>query len=222
MSNLEVLQIILQALGETVYMTLVTSIFAFLLGIILGIIMVVTEPGGICPMPLFNKTLGTAINIIRSFPTMILIVVLLPLARVFVGTSIGTNAAIVSLIIGTAPILGRTVENSLKEVERGKVEAAIAMGSNNLDIIRKVIIPEALPSLARGVTLSIITIIGSSATAGAIGAGGLGAVALRYGYQRFMTNILVCTVLLMVIMVQMIQMLGDYFARRINTGRHIG
>lgn len=222
MTDTEVFGIIIQALGETVYMTVITSVFAFLIGTLLGIILVVTEPESICPMPMFNRILGAAINVIRSFPTIILIVVLLPLARFIVGTSIGTNAAIVSLVIGTAPILGRTVENSLKEVDKGKVEAAIAMGSTNFDIIFKVVIPEALPSLSRGITLSIITIIGASATAGAIGAGGLGAVALRYGYQRFMTDILVYTVLLMVIMVQLIQMLGDYIARRINAKRFIG
>ena len=222
MTGPEVFQIIIIALGETIYMTVVTSIFAFLFGLVLGIVMFITEPDSIYPLPLFNKILGIAINIIRSFPSMILIVVLLPLSRLIVGTSIGTTAAIVPLVIGTAPILGRTVENSLKEVERGKIEAAIAMGSSSYDIIRKVIIPEALPSLARGITLSIITIIGASAIAGATGAGGLGAVALRYGYQRFMEDVLIYTVLLMVIIVQAIQMLGDFFARRINAKRYIG
>ncbi len=222
MTGPEVFQIIIIALGETIYMTVVTSIFAFLFGLVLGIVMFITEPDSIYPLPLFNKILGIAINIIRSFPSMILIVVLLPLSRLIVGTSIGTTAAIVPLVIGTAPILGRTVENSLKEVERGKIEAAIAMGSSSYDIIRKVIIPEALPSLARGITLSVITIIGASAIAGATGAGGLGAVALRYGYQRFMEDVLIYTVLLMVIIVQAIQMLGDFFARRINAKRYIG
>lgn len=222
MTGPEVFQIIIIALGETIYMTVVTSIFAFLFGLVLGIVMFITEPDSIYPLPLFNKILGIAINIIRSFPSMILIVVLLPLSRLIVGTSIGTTAAIVPLVIGTAAYSWQDSGKQLERGGKGEIEAAIAMGSSSYDIIRKVIIPEALPSLARGITLSVITIIGASAIAGATGAGGLGAVALRYGYQRFMEDVLIYTVLLMVIIVQAIQMLGDFFARRINAKRYIG
>ncbi|OPJ63549.1 methionine ABC transporter permease [Clostridium oryzae] len=207
--------VIKQALGETIYMSVVTSVFTFLLGTIFGVILVVTEKGNILQARGFNKVFGTVINIVRSFPTMILIVVLLPLSRLIVGTTIGANAAIVPLVIGIAPFLGRMVENNIKEVEHGKIEAAVSMGTKAIIIITRVLIPEALPSLIRSYTICIITVIGSTTLAGAIGAGGLGSVALRYGYERFETSYMIVTVIILIALVQIIQILGDIAAKLI-------
>lgn len=211
--------IIVRGLGETIYMVILTTIFTLIFGTILGVILVVTEKGNILEAPKLNKILGIIINVTRSFPTLILIVILLPLSRLIIGTTLGTNAAIVPLVIGSSPFFGRVVESSLKEVERGKTEAAIAMGTHPIHIITKVLIPEALPSLVRGITLNVIAIIGSTAIAGAIGAGGLGSIAIRYGYQRFQTNILVITAILLIVLVQGIQLIGDLIAKRINKKR---
>lgn len=207
--------VIKQALGETIYMSVVTSIFTFIIGTILGVVLVVTEKGNILQAKSFNKLFGTIINIIRSFPTMILIVVLLPLSRLLVGTTIGANAAIVPLVIGLAPFLARMVENNIKEVDHGKIEAAVSMGTKASTIITRVLIPEALPSLIRSYTLCIITVIGSTTLAGAIGAGGLGSVALRYGYERFETSYMIATVVILVVLVQVVQIVGDIISKLI-------
>ncbi len=201
-------------------MSVITCIFTFIFGTILGILLVVTEKGNILESLKFNKVFGTIINIIRSFPTMILIVVLLPLSRLIVGTTIGTNAAIVPLVIGLSPFLGRMIENSIKEVEHGKIEAAISMGTTEIAIITKVLIPEALPSLIRSYTLCTISIIGSTTLAGAIGAGGLGSVALRYGYERFETSYMISTVVILVILVELVQIIGDLLSKRIIKKRY--
>ena len=216
----EMLIVLEKALGETIYMSVITCIFTFIFGTILGILLVVTEKGNILESLKFNKVFGTIINIIRSFPTMILIVVLLPLSRLIVGTTIGTNAAIVPLVIGLSPFLGRMIENSIKEVEHGKIEAAISMGTTEIAIITKVLIPEALPSLIRSYTLCTISIIGSTTLAGAIGAGGLGSVALRYGYERFETSYMISTVVILVILVEIVQIIGDLLSKRIIKKRY--
>lgn len=216
----EMFIVLKKALGETIYMSVITSIFTFILGTILGIILVVTEKGNILESLKFNKVFGTIINIIRSFPTMILIVVLLPLSRLIVGTTIGTNAAIVPLVVGLSPFLGRMIENSIKEVEHGKIEAAISMGTTEMTIITKVLIPEALPSLIRSYTLCTISIIGSTTLAGAIGAGGLGSVALRYGYERFETSYMIATVVILVVLVEIVQIIGDLLSKRIIKKRY--
>jgi D-methionine transport system permease protein len=216
----EMLIVLEKALGETIYMSVITCIFTFIFGTILGILLVVTEKGNILESLKFNKVFGTIINIIRSFPTMILIVVLLPLSRLIVGTTIGTNAAIVPLVIGLSPFLGRMIENSIKEVEHGKIEAAISMGTTEIAIITKVLIPEALPSLIRSYTLCTISIIGSTTLAGAIGAGGLGSVALRYGYERFETSYMISTVVILVILVELVQIIGDLLSKRIIKKRY--
>lgn len=217
--NSELVQILLKGTGETLYMVSISTIIALILGFPLGIILVVTDKGGIIPLLKVNKVIGTIINIIRSLPEMILIIVLLPLARVVVGTSLGSNAAIVSLSIGSAPFIARIIENSLKEVQYGKVEAAEALGASPFEIILKVLIPEALPSLVRGITIAIITITGFTAIAGAIGGGGLGSLAIRYGYQRFCTDVLIATVLILIILVQTVQLGGDLIAKLINRKR---
>lgn len=180
----------------------------------------ITEKGHIAQSPKINKVLGTIINIFRSFPFIILIVILLPLSRIVVGTSLGSTAAVVPLSIGSAPFLARIIENSLKEVERGKIEAALAMGATNFNIILRVLIPEALPSLVRGVTLAIITITGFTASAGAIGAGGLGSLAIRFGYMRFRNDVMFATIIVLVVFVQVIQLGGDLLAKSINKKRY--
>ncbi|HEY5525064.1 MAG TPA: methionine ABC transporter permease [Clostridium sp.] len=204
---------------ETLYMVSISTVIALSIGLILGIILVVTGKGGIYPLPIFSKILGTLINVVRSFPGMILIIILLPVARAIVGTSLGTNAAIVSISIGTAPFIARVVESSLKEIGYGKIEAAESMGASPVQIVTKVLIPETLPSIIRGVTLSIITIISFTALAGAIGAGGVGSLAIRYGYERFRTDVLIGTVIILIVLVQFVQLSGDFIARQINKKR---
>lgn len=205
---------------ETLYMVALSTLFALIAGLPLGIILVITERGHILEAPKLNGVLATIINAIRSFPSIILIVLLLPLSRFIVGTTLGSNAAIVPLSIGSAPFVARIIENDLKQVEKGKIEAAIAMGANPFKIIVSVLIPEALPSLIRGVTISIISIVGFTAMAGAIGGGGLGSVAIRFGYQRYRNDVMVATVVTLIVMVQLIQWIGDFIALSINKRRH--
>lgn len=216
----DLLPLLLIGLGETIYMVVLSTIASLVLGLPLGVALVVTEPGHILPAPRLNKTLGAIINITRSFPTIILIVVLLPLSRLLVGTSLGASAAVVPLSIGSAPFLARIIENSLKEIDRGKIEAAVAMGASPIEIMYKVMIPECLASLTLGITMAIIMITGFTATAGAIGAGGLGSLAVRFGYQRYRTDVMLATVFVLVVLVQTVQWTGDMIARRINKHRH--
>lgn len=216
----DLIELLLQGLGETVYMVLWSSVFALVLGIVLGITLVVTEKGGILEAPLLHKIIGTVINSVRSLPFIILIILLLPLSRLIVGTSLGPTAAIVSLSIGAAPFLGRVIENSLKEVSAGKIEAAKAVGASPFTIIFRVLIPEALPALVRAMTIAIIAITEFTAVAGAIGAGGLGSLAIRFGYQRFREDVLIATVLLIIVLVQLIQWSGDYIAKSIDKKRY--
>lgn len=216
----DLIELLLQGLGETVYMVLWSSVFALVLGIALGITLVVTEKGSILEAPLLHKIIGTIINSVRSLPFIILIILLLPLSRLIVGTSLGPTAAIVSLSIGAAPFLGRVIENSLKEVSAGKIEAAKAVGASPLTIIFRVLIPEALPALVRAMTIAVIAITEFTAVAGAIGAGGLGSLAIRFGYQRFREDVLIATVLLIIVLVQIIQWSGDYIAKSIDKKRY--
>ncbi|WP_238915617.1 methionine ABC transporter permease [Clostridium sp. YIM B02555] len=217
--NSDLVNLLLTGTKETLYMVFLSSIIAFLLGIPIGILLVVSDKGGIFPLLKVNKIVGFIINVIRSMPEMILIIILLPLAKLIVGTTLGANAAIVSISIGSAPFIARIIENSLKEVEFGKIEAAEAMGATPFEIIKKVLLPEALPSIVRGATIAIIGIIGFTAIAGAIGAGGLGSLAIRFGYQRFRTDVLIGTVIVLVTIVQAIQLIGDSSARLINKKR---
>lgn len=216
----DLIPMLLSGTVETIYMVLLSTLAALLLGLPLGVAVVVTSPGHIQESPRLHRVLGTMINITRSFPFIILIVLLLPLSRFLIGTTLGATAAVVPLSIAAAPFIGRLIENSLKEVERGKVEAALAMGATTMQIIRKVLIPEALASLVLGITLSIITITGFTATAGAIGAGGLGSLAIRYGYMRYREDVMFGTVLILVVLVQAVQWGGDRLAQRINKNQH--
>ena len=216
----DLIPLLLVGLGETLYMVVLSTIVSLIIGLPLGVALVITEPGHILVAPRVNKVLGTIVNITRSFPTIILIVVLLPLSRLLVGTSLGASAAVVPLSIGSAPFLARIIENSLKEIDRGKIEAAIAVGATPFEIIYKVMIPECMASLTLGVTLAVIMITGFTATAGAIGAGGLGSLAVRFGYQRYRTDVMLATVFILVILVQTVQWIGNMIARRINRNRH--
>lgn len=218
MSN-DLVKLLFVGTEETLYMVLLSSIVAFLIGVPIGVLLVVTDKGGIFPLYKVNKIAGFLINVIRSTPEIILIIILLPLSKFIVGTTLGANAAIVSISIGSAPFIARIIENSLKEVEFGKIEAAESMGATPIDIIKKVLLPEALPSIVRGITIAIIGIIGFTAIAGAIGAGGLGSLAIRFGYQRFRTDVLIGTVVILVIIVQAIQLIGDLIAKSINKKR---
>ena len=190
---------------QTIYMVFMSSLISYLIGIPLGIALMVTDKDGIRPVPLFNKVLGLAINLLRSVPFLILMIMVIPFTRLVVGKIIGPNAAVVPLIIAAAPYIGRMVESSLKEVDAGVVEAAQSMGASTWQIIWKVLLPEAKPSLLVGAAISITTILGYSAMAGAVGAGGLGDIAIRYSYHRYQTDMMLVTVALLVIIVQLIQ-----------------
>lgn len=200
----------------TLYMVGVATLFTVLLGLPLGVLLVVTDRGQIREMPGLNRVLAAIVNVGRSLPFIILLVAVIPFTRLIVGTSIGSTAAIVPLTIAAIPFFARVVETALREVDRGLVEAAQAMGATNWQIVGKVLIPEALPSLVLGVTITIISLLGYSAMAGAVGGGGLGALAINYGYNRFETDVMIATVVLLIVLVQGLQMLGDRAARRIN------
>ena len=212
----DMLMLLVEALGETLYMVAVSSLVAALLGIPLGVILVISGKGHIKENLAFNQSLGAIVNAARSTPFIILMVAIIPFTRIIAGTSIGTNAAIVPLSIAAIPFVARIVESALKEVDAGLVEAAQAMGASPAQIILKVLIPEAMPSIVLGLTLTIISLIGYSAMAGAIGGGGLGDLAIRYGYQRFRGDVMLATVVILIALVQMVQSSGDYFAHRLN------
>ena len=199
---------------ETIYMTFVSAFFSYIIGLPLGVLLSVTDKNGICTLPWLNKILGFAVNIFRSIPFVILMIAALPAAKLIVGTSLGNKAMIVTLIIAAAPYVARMVESSIKEVDSGVIEAAQAMGTSSFGIIRKVLIPEAKPSLIVGAVISLVTILGYSAMAGTIGGGGLGMIAITYGYQRFNNNIIWICVLLTLVIVQLIQEIGMLIAKK--------
>lgn len=211
---------VLKGLSETIEMVIIAGSIALLIGMPLGIILVVTRKGHILENERLNKILATIVNAIRSLPSIILIVVLLPLARLIVGTTLGMKAAIVPISIGISPLLARIIETSIEQVEWGKIEAALSMGAKPFQIISKVLIPEALPSLIKGITISIISIIEFTAIAGVIGAGGLGSLAIRFGYQRFREDIMIATVILLIFLVQFIQFSGDRISKHVNKKRY--
>jgi len=202
-----------QGFLESLYMTLVSSALAYLLGLPLGIILVVTDKDGIKPAPGINSILGVIINLLRSVPFLILAVALIPVTRFITGTSLGPTATIVPLVIGAAPFIARMVESSLKEVDKGVIEAAQSMGASPFEVIYKVMIPEARPSLILGAAISVTTILGYSAMTGFMGGGGLGDIAIRYGYHRYQTDIMLVTVVILVIIVQVFQEIGIRLAR---------
>lgn len=207
------LSLLFNATLETLYMVVLASIIAALVGVPLGVILYVTRKDNILPHPKLHQVLAAIVNITRSIPYIILMVSIIPFTRLLVGTSIGTNAAIVPLSISAMPFIARIVENAILEVQKGLIEAATSMGATSMQIITKVLIPEALPGIINGLTLTVVALIGYSAMAGAIGGGGLGDLAIRYGYQRFDYQIMLMTILIMIILVQFVQMLGDHLAK---------
>lgn len=209
-------QVLIPSLFETLYMVFFSTVFSFIIGLILGIILVITDKGHIWEKPALNMVLGSIINILRSTPFIILIIAIFPLSRFIVGTTIGSTATIVPLSLAAAPFVARVIEASLKEIDYGVIEASLSMGANNLQIILRVMLPEAMPSLILGATMTIINIIGYSAMAGAIGGGGLGDLAIRYGYQRFETDVLIATIIVLVLVVELIQFMGNTFSKLIN------
>lgn len=200
-----IVTMILTGLYETLLMTVASSLFAYIIGIPLGVILVVTDSDGIRPMPKLNGILGMIINLIRSVPFMILLIMVIPLTRALVGTSIGPIAVIPPLVIAAAPYIARMVESSLKEVDAGVIEAAKSMGATDFQIIFKVLLPESKPSLLVGAAISVTTILGYSAMAGFTGGGGLGTIAINYGYYRYKTDMMFITVAILVLLVQIIQ-----------------
>ena len=198
-----------KATGQTLIMVFSSTFFSVLLGLPVGILLCTSDPAGIRPRPLLYQVLTRIVNVLRSFPFIILMILLFPLSRILAGTSIGTGATIIPLSIAAAPFAARIIETSLKEVDAGVVQAARAMGSTNMQIIVKVLLPEALPSLTAGITLTIINLIGYSAMAGAIGGGGLGDLAIRYGYQRFRPDVMAVSVAVILVLVEIIQAAGS-------------
>lgn len=201
---------------DTLYMVFVSTTISILLGVPLGVVLLITSKGYFWENKLFYKILGTLVNALRSIPFIILLVAVMPLTKYIVGTSIGTNAAIVPLTIGTIPFLARLVETSLRTVPYGLIEAATSMGASPWQIVSRILLPEALPELIQNFTITIIVIIGCTAMAGTVGAGGLGDLAIRFGYQRFRLDIMISTVVILVIMVQLVQSCGDYLTRKVD------
>ena len=209
-------EIIGKALIETLEMVFVSTTFSVILGFIPAIILTVTANDGLKPNKIIYTILDLIVNTLRSFPFIILMVIIIPLTRVIVGKSIGTEAAMVPLTIAAAPFVSRVIESSLREVDKGVIEAAKSFGASNTQIIFKVMLKEAVPSIMSGITLTIISIVGYSAMAGAIGGGGLGDVAIRYGYQRFETDVMIITCVILIVVVQFLQLLGNYLYNKLS------
>lgn len=214
MENL--VELLYKPLVETLYMIGVSMIFSVIIGLILGTVLVVTSENHIMPSKIINSILSNVINITRSFPFIILLIVLFPLTKLIVGTKIGTTAAIVPLSFAATPFFARMVETALRDIPWGIIEAALAMGSTPMQIIIKVMIPEAMPSIIQAVTTTTIGVLGYSAMAGSIGGGGLGDLAIVYGYQRWRTDIMVITVIVLIVLVVIIQFIGDFISRKID------
>ena len=213
------IDLLLKSLGETCYMVLIAIVLATVIGLPLGVILTVTRKDHIMPNSLVNSVLGAIVNATRSTPFIILMVAIIPFTRMVVGSSIGTTAAIVPLTITAAPFIARVIESSLLEVDRGVIEAAQSMGASPFQIIGKVMLPESLHSIVLGITLALIALIGASAMAGALGGGGLGDLAIRYGYQRFQMDVMIATVIVLIIMVQGVQSLGNMLSRKLNKNK---
>ena len=215
----EMLSLLNKSFWETCYMVVASTVLATVIGLPLGVILTVTRKNHILPNTFLNETLGAVVNATRSTPFIILMVAIIPLTRLIVGSSLGTTAAIVPLTISAAPFVARIIESSLLEIDPGVIEAAQAMGASPVQIIWKVLLPEAMHSIVLGVTLAVISLIGYSAMAGALGGGGLGDLAIRYGYQRFQMDVMIATVIVLIIMVQAVQSFGNYCSRKLNKNK---
>ena len=207
------LDLMYQATADTLYMVGVAALFTLLLGLPIGVLLVVTRKEGVLPLPRVNMVLGLLINIGRSLPFVVLLIALIPLTRLLVGTTLGSTAAIVPITLGAFPFFARVVENALDEVDKGRVEAVLAMGGSGWHVVTKALLPEALPALLAGLTLTVVMLIGFSSMAGVIGGGGLGDLAIRYGYQRFDDQVMAGTVVILLLLVQLVQGVGDRVVR---------
>jgi D-methionine transport system permease protein len=214
--SMTMFNLLLKGLWETIVMTGVSGALSFVLGLPLALILITTDRGGIYENLALNRVLGGIVNALRSVPFIILLVAVIPLTRLIVGTAIGISAAIVPLTIAATPYFARIAEVSLREVDRGLIDAARAMGASRWTIVREVLIPESLPGVISGFTVTLVTLVGASAMAGAVGAGGLGDLAIRYGYQRFETGVMIAVVVVLIVLVWGMQGLGDWLARRLN------
>lgn len=210
------LSMLMEGAGETLYMTFVSALFAYVLGLPLGVALIVTDKNGLKPMKALNTVLGWIVNIGRSIPFVILMLAIAPFTRLIVGKAFGTTATIVPLVVAAAPFVARMVEQSLSEIDHGVVEAARTMGASTFQIVWKVLLPESVPSLIRGVAVTVITLVGYSAMAGALGGGGLGDIAVRYGMHRYQYDVMMLTLVLIIIIVQVIQVFFDIVAKRID------
>ena len=220
--NSMIFKLVAESTLQTIEMVFWSTVFSLIMGLPLGVLLHVTDKedqGGIIPKPVLNEILSRIVNILRSFPFLILMIILMPVARFILGTTIGTRASVVSLSIAAAPFVARVIETSLKEVDPGVIQAAKAMGSTHWQIIVKVILPEALPSPVSGVTLTIINLIGYSAMAGTIGGGGLGDLAIRYGYQRFRSDVMLAAVIVIIVLVELVQFVGNRISSRLLAKR---
>lgn len=211
-----------QGTVDTLVMTVVSCLFAYVIGLPVGVVFAVTTPNGLHPIRWLNTVLGWIINIGRSIPFVILLVAIIPFTRLIVGTSLGVPGAIVPLVVSAAPFVARIVEQSIAEVDPSLVEAAQSFGASSFQIVYKVLLKEALPSIVRGVAITFVNLFGYSAMAGTVGAGGLGDIAIRYGYQRWQADVMLAAVILCVILVQVFQSVGDFTARKIDRRRIAG
>jgi D-methionine transport system permease protein len=212
----ELIRLIVQATGDTLLMVAVAAGLGTVLGLPLGVFLATSKRGELFAAPAVNAVLGVVVNATRSTPFIILVVAIIPFTRLIAGTSIGTNAAMVPLTIAAAPFIARLIEGAIREVDQGLVEAARAMGASPLQIVRKVLVPEALPAITLGLTLAVVSLLGFSAMVGAVGGGGLGDLGIRYGYQRFMPDVMAIVVAVLIVLVQTVQSIGDRLARRLN------
>jgi len=209
-----IIKLLAQGTLETLYMVFLSGFFSVILGLPLGVVLFTTRKGGILQHMLYNKSLSSVINVIRAIPFIILLIALIPITRLILGTSIGTNAAIIPLSVAAIPFVARIVESALIKVGDGLVEAGLAMGAAPLQIITKIMIPEAFPLIIHGITTTLISLVGYSAMAGAVGGGGLGSVAINYGYQRFDITIMLSTIMILVLLVYIVQYLGERTAKK--------
>ena len=207
-------EMLMEGVVDTLYMTIVSTFFSYVFGIVMAVVLVICRKDGIRPNPVVYSVLDVVVNLTRSFPFLILMIAVIPFTRYIVGTTIGNNATVVPLVIAAAPFVARLIESSLLEVDNGVVEAAQSMGATPFQIITKVMIPECLPGLISSMTTALTTILGYSAMSGVIGGGGLGKIALSYGYYRYQTDIMIVCVILLVLMVQVFQTLGTAWATR--------
>ncbi len=212
----ELIRLIIQATGDTLLMVAIAAGLGTLLGLPLGVFLATSKRGELFAAPAVNAILGTLVNATRSTPFIILVVAIIPFTRLIAGTSIGTAAAIVPLTVAATPFIARLIEGAVREVDQGLVEAARAMGATPVQIVRKVLVPEALPAIVLGLTLALVSLIGFSAMVGAVGGGGLGDLGIRYGYQRFMPDVMAAVVAVLIVLVQLVQSIGDRLARHLN------